>query len=341
MKTTLLCLVATTLVPVAALAAPQRLYVFDIGSGKNGDATYVEYSVPTLKTAEYTGYYSFSTPFDVSKQIMYFANQGDMYALDRSSGAATPTLLFGAPHAGYVRLDSKAHIYAIDQNTNSLDEYSSAPVQGGGAKKPFRVINLSPNQANFSVVDHQDNVWISLNNNTVAVYGPTGGTPIATYNPGGAALDIKVDAAGTVWVLTGGIEPYPFTNCTPDPNGPIKRTPLIYSYVKLKLASTLYSHESDTNGIGHLAVAANGRVYYSAQNEILDYDPGTFCPNDALVVSNLSTYASAPLTLDAKGNLYAADQANASIYAYPPGSTTPFSTIQQSISGQGVQLEVH
>jgi hypothetical protein len=106
------------------------------------------------------------------------------------------------------------------------------------------------------------------------------------------------------------------------------------------LAATLYSHEDDTNSIGHLAVANDGRVYYSAGNEILDYDPGTQCPDDSRIVSNLSTYAKAPLALDASSNLYAADPANASIYAYPPGSTKPSRVIQQRVSSQGVELEI-
>ncbi len=82
-------------------------------------------------------------------------------------------------------------------------------------------------------------------------------------------------------------------------------------------------------------------MYYSAQNEILDYDPGAQCPNDALEVSNLSTYANAPLAIDASGNLYASDTANASIYAYPPGNPEPSRAIQQKVSSQGVELEVH
>ena len=264
-----------------------------------------------------------------------------MYALSRSSGYTVPKMLFGETNAGNVTLDSKTHIYATDQKNNSLDEFTSGAVQGGGAKSPFRVIKLAPDQANFSVVDHQDNVWISLNNSSVAVYGPKGDKPLATFAPGGFILEIKVDSGGTVWVLTGGIEPYNFTNRTPDQNGPIKRSPLIYSYVNLQLATRLYSHENDTNSIGHLAVAASGRLYYSAQNEILDYDPGVQCPNDALEVSNLSTYANAPLAIDASGNLYASDTANASIYAYPPGNPQPSRAIQQKVSSQGVELEVH
>ncbi len=92
-----------------------------------------------------------------------------MYALSRSSGYTVPKMPFGESNAGNVTLDSKTHIYATDQKSNSLDEFTSGAVQGGGAKSPFRVIKLVPDQANFSVVDHQDNVWISLNNSSVAV----------------------------------------------------------------------------------------------------------------------------------------------------------------------------
>ena len=324
-----------------AVAAAQRLYVHDTASGKNGAAAYVEYGLPNLNTLQYSPAYNFSNKFGVRNGTLYFANQNQMFSIPKGTGLAAPTLLFGAPYSTDVTVDSHTHLYAIDGQTSAINEFSPTALPAGATKTPFRILHLAPNQANLAVADHQDNLWVALNNNTLAVYGPSGAKPIMTLNLQSAIADIKVDTAGTVWVLTGGIEPYPFTGCTPDPDGNVKRFPLIYSYKNLSLNSTLYSHENDTNGIGHLAVAGDDRVYYSAGNEILDYDPGAECPTDALTVSNLSTYASAPMAIDQNNHLYASDSANGSIYAYPAGSPTPLRVVQQTQASQGVQLEVH
>ena len=141
-------------------------------------------------------------------------------------------------------------------------------------------------------------------------------------------------------MLTAWSEPIPFINCKPDSNGTVKRTPLIYSYIDLAQHSVLYSKADDTRSIAHLTVANDGRVYYLAQDEIVDYPPGAACPTNALTIAGLSTYSNGPLALDADNNLYAADTANNVIYVYPPGTRTHSHVLRQTISSQGVQLVV-
>lgn len=329
------CLVAAA--PPAAKA--QRLFAYDVGTGSKSNATYLEYALPSGKTTEYTGYYSFSTSLAVAGQIMYFANEGHMYSLSKANGPATPKLLFGAPNAGGVSVDSKKNIYAVDNYNSTVDEYTAKPVQGGGNKTPKRVLSLAPTSALFTVVDHQDNVWIALANSSIVVYGPTGTAPIATFSNGFGIRDITVDANGAVWVLYDGVG-VTFSDCTIDPKGNLTRYPVIDEYVKLTFVQTLYSLPFDTNPSAHIAVAPDGRVYYSAQPEIVDYDPGTQCPNPALTVSNLYTYANAPLALDSSGNLYASDPSGPSIHVYPPGNPAPSKTITQTYGSQSVQLVI-
>ena len=337
---------AAQFAPPAALAAPppaakQSLYVWETGTGTNGDATYVVYSLPSLKVEAYTPYYSFSNFFGAQKGHVYFADQGTMYSFKKSKGAITPTPLFGASNSGGVALDSRKHIYTVDSNNSTVDEYTGSAVAGGGTKTPLRVLPV-PQGPQYLIVDHQDHLWVVAGSNVI-VFGSTGTTPIATFAYSQFVKDIVVDTTGAVWVLgTGDQVQYHFSNgCTMDPNGSIVRFKIISKYVNLRDVSDLYTEPSDTNMVAQVAVDSTGRVYYSAQNEIVDYDPGAQCPNDALLISNQPNYANDALAIDARNNLYAAiTQGPDTISVYPPASTTPVQVLTQTIAGTAVQMVV-
>jgi hypothetical protein len=104
-------------------------------------------------------------------------------------------------------------------------------------------------------------------------------------------------------------------------------------------AEVLYGQAGQNPVVAHIAVDENERVYVSASHVILDFDPGTQCPDDALTIGLNEKNVLAPLATYA-ADLYVADPVANAIDAYQGGTTTRLWRFTQP-TGQSGPVSIH
>jgi len=239
------------------------------------------------------------------------------------------------------------NFYAVQYCSTNVLEFKS-----GASKKPKKPIatytggNLGKSgitDPTYAVVDPKGNLYVGDNRGGVTYFaaGSTKGVAVFPTGYGGYVNQMVVDAQGDVLSVHG---PNPTavyfsnkTSCVPDPSGTVVRNELAERFSKGTLVAQYYTTTSDSalfsdNGVS-IAVDSKGRMYTGDQNNgvngvVLDFDPGTSCPDDKLSFA-LDMGASPHVAVDSNRNLYVTDYQDNTISAYKGGSTKLIKKITQ------------
>ncbi len=322
-------------------ASSPRIYV---ANGKSG--TIAEYDPSTLALVESSkpvAPFGGNVNVVVNAQASAWFLASQFYELPTGRGKqALSTFTAYAPETGPIAIDAAGDLYAIDDKFKSVDQFAEAGkskkrrgvrIEGGG-------IGKGGGLPTHIAIDLAGNLWATADNDTVTLFSNQK-TTVWSYPSGTIFDDIYVDPSGTVWVLyqttTTVNFPY-YQSCTPEPSGPIVRYPVATGFANGAATTTLYGPASENPVPAHVVVDANERVYVSTSHQVIDYDPGTQCPNLNLTISFSQKAVLAPLAVYGD-DLLVANPVTNTIDAYKGGSTTQLWQITQP-SGQSGPVSI-
>ncbi len=285
-------------------------------------------------------------PFFVDEGTSGFA----LYLMPIAKGrVAAKQQFYGIPCHTYSLSTGPTGNFYVDQycSTNAL-EYTpkkdtkhpkkpSAKFTGGNLGKGGIT---NPTDA---AVDPKGNLYVGDNGGGVTYFAAGSKKGVVAFKTGygGYVNQMVVDKNGDVWSVHG---PDPTavyfknkTTCVVDKSGTIVRNEFGERFSKGKLVQHLYTTTSDSplfsdNGVS-IAVDSKGRVYTGNQNNgipgvVLDFDPGSSCPNDKLSFA-LVDGATPQVAVDASRIYYVTDYQHNTIAAYTGGTTKLLKKITQ------------
>ena len=340
----------------AGAKTAQSLYVYDSGVPGQISGEYARYTIPDLQLQETTAATGDGSPVAFGKkQAPYFTDEVDptgfgLYAIPSGSGAQPAVQQFsGIPcYASSLATGPSGNFYAVQYCSSEVLEFSSKPVQGGGAKKPIATYSggnfggNSPYGPTYAVVDKAGGLYVGDTGGGVTYWAKGSKTAVVAF-PAGQGGDVNgmvADDKGDVWSIHG---PNPTsvyfanaTSCVIDPSGTVVRNELAERFSGGVLAQQFYTGVVDgpyagSDGLS-IAVDSKLRMYagVGAPNDsvVLDYGAGESCPTDALAIVGAKG-ADPQVAVDAKKNLYVTDYVDNTISEYAGGSTTLRNQITQ------------
>ena len=335
-------------------SATQYLYVYNEGSPGVYSGQYARYSLPDLSLLETTVADGVGGPVAFGKgDAPYFVDEAAQggYALYLQPGGkgAVPgrEVFYGIPCQGSsLATGPTGNVYVVQYCSGNVLEYSSSK-KTGKPKKPIATYtggNLGQSGVFpiSAVVDLKGDLYVGDNHGGVTYFKAASTTGVVALASGSAGYvnQMVVDAKGDVWTVHGSPPEVYFkdkTSCVPDPSGSIVRYEQGERFSKGTLAQHLYTSTSDspvlgTNGIS-IAVDSARRVYTGNMNTsddgvLVDFDPGSSCPNDALSFT-LPTRAFPQVAVDAQRRFYVTDYNDNTISEYTGGSKKRLKKITQ------------
>jgi hypothetical protein len=233
-------------------------------------------------------------------------------------------------------------MYAVDTKWNSVDEF---PQYFQGRRTGHRFmgggIGKKSGLPTHIALDSNHNIWATADNATVTLFETNGKITYWSYPAGTVFTDAFVDPTNAAWTLYQSAGPAYFANatsCTPVQSGPVTRYPIATAYIAGAPAATLYGPAGENPSVAHVVADGNRRVYVSAAHQILDFDPGTQCPNDTLTIDLGERAVLASLAFYG-GDLFVADPVANAIDAFTGGTTTKLWSIAQP-SGQSGPVSI-
>jgi sugar lactone lactonase YvrE len=204
----------------------------------------------------------------------------------------------------------KQLIYVADFTGNAIEIYSAS----GSNQSPIGQITDGISGPEGCAVDRHGNLYVAnAVNQTVTMY-PHGGTTYKLLYTGFAyPTNVNVDSKGTVYVadLVG---------------------EKVVEFPRGKTRSSRTISISYPQGVG---LDAKNNLYIEYNTGSHGAGPGTV--NEYPPKSTKGTNLNLPISwaagdaVDGSGDIAAADQNNAAVYVFPPGSTTPSLTITQGL----------
>jgi hypothetical protein len=324
-------------------AAQPRIYVSNGGSG-----TIAEYDLQSHALVESSVPIS---PWGAGGNAVVLSDGSaiilpatyDIHKLRTARGEiALNTFSTYPPTIGPLATNGLDNFFAIDTKFRAVDEYVPHPkVRHKGVRYDGGGIGHGAGLPTHMAADSSD-LWVTADNATVTHFSPSESVQSWTYPSGTVFADAYVDASSNAWVLFQSALPTYFaddTSCSPEPSGPVTRYAIAAEYVGGQPAEVLYGQAGQNPVVAHIAVDENERVYVSASHVILDFDPGTQCPDDALTIGLNEKNVLAPLATYA-ADLYVADPVANAIDAYQGGTTTRLWRFTQP-TGQSGPVSIH
>ncbi|HEY2554826.1 MAG TPA: hypothetical protein VGI15_06225 [Candidatus Cybelea sp.] len=239
------------------------------------------------------------------------------------------------------------NFYVVQYCSTNVLEYT-----GGSSKKPKKPIakytggNLGMSgitDPTFAITDRNGALYVGDNGGGVTYFaaGSKKGVVAFATGHGGLVNQMVLDRNGDVWSVHG---PNPtavyFANdksCTPVSSGTVIRNEIGERFSSGKLVQQVYTTISTSrlfsdNAIS-VAVDSKGRLYTGGQNSdikgvVLDFDPGSSCPNDSLSFQ-VGVGANPQVAVDANRNFYVSNYGANSLSMYAEAKSRPRKTIKQ------------
>ncbi|HEY1428756.1 MAG TPA: hypothetical protein VGF18_04240, partial [Candidatus Tumulicola sp.] len=314
--------------------AAQYLYVYNAGIPGTVGAVYDRYSIPGLVLKESSPADGVAGPpaFAASGLLNFIdeANNGGFAAYQQPIEKGTVNadeLFYGIPcQSNSLAIGPNGDLFVSQYCSTNVFEYTPA-AQTSTPKIPVATYtggNLGKSgiiNPTAVAVDPQGGLYVG-DSAAGVTYFPKGSKKGQIAFPtfsGGAVNQMVVDGNGDIWSVHGPNSTAVYfsdkTTCAPNPSGKIVRNEYAERFSKGKLAQHLYTSTTDSkvfanNGIS-IAIDSTGRIYTGNQNSdvpgiVLDFEPGTSCPNDFLSF-RVAKGASPQVAVDAKGRYYVTD----------------------------------
>jgi hypothetical protein len=205
---------------------------------------------------------------------------------------------------------AKGLLYVADQSNQQITIFSQAKSQD---PQPVGAITDGVAGPDGLAVDSNGKLYVSnFGNGTVTEYAKGKTSPSKTLTGAGSPKYISVGQDGTVYV----------SNFNGSFNGQVLEYPKNSKTPKTKISFSTFPAGTALDKNNNLYVA-----YNDSQNgdvEVLEFAPGS-TQGTNLGIHIAFGYAGGA-TIDKDGNLIIANQANATVYVYPSGATSPSHT---------------
>jgi streptogramin lyase len=232
------------------------------------------------------------------------------------SGSANATGVSSPRVAGWIAPNSSAKgvIYLSSFSGNTVYLYTKK-LGAGANPAPIGEITDGVSGPSGSFVDKQGDLFVANDANFTVTMYPAGSTTWTRRYTGFAyPLNVAVDSKGSVFIVD-------FTG------EKVVQFPKGSTRSKLTIPIGFPPHGVALDAHGNVYVSYNTGSHGGGPGSVNEYAPGSKTGKNL----NLPIGWAAGDATDGSGNLLVADQSNAAVYVFAPGSSTPSQTISQGL----------